>query len=140
MCAVPSICTRTLWCTSYQGHTIQIFVVGALAPHIYLNFLDLQFLKAIRKYTLLSTLYIWRELRTQIFLNLKLLKLSISKFYQLCTCKSYDFSPNLEVIAQKMRLPRPWEVSSSQGRGRPVFQAKTFKFGEKLYFSKVNNW
>ena len=74
------------------------------------------------------------ELRTWIFLDLKPLKLSISKFYQLCTCKSCDFTQNLEAIAQKMRLPRPWEVSSSQGRGRLIFQAKTFKFGEKLYF------
>ena len=77
-------------------------------------------------------LYKWRELRTLIFLNLKRPKLSISKFYQLCTCKSCDFTPNLEVIAQKTCLPRPWEVLSSQGRGRLIFQAKTSKFGEKL--------
>ena len=77
-------------------------------------------------------LYKWRELRTLIFLNLKRPKLSISKLHHLYTCKSCDFVLNLEVIAQKTRLPRPWEVLSSQGCGRPIFQAKTSKFGEKL--------
>ena len=76
--------------------------------------------------------YKWRELHTLIFLNVEQLKLSISKFYQLCTCKSCDFTPNLEVIAQKTCLPRPWEVLSSQGHGRLIFQAKTSKFGENL--------
>ena len=44
----------------------------------------------------------------------------------------YDFSQSLDVVAQKISLPRPWEVQNCFGRQSVLSAPKDFKFGEKL--------
>ena len=60
--------------------------------------------------------------------------------YHLKIIKRCVFSPNLEVVAQKISLPRPWEVSNGQGRGSTIFQAIPIKICEKLTSHEIFNW
>ena len=50
------------------------------------------------------------------------------------------FSPNLEGVAQKISLPRPWEVWNGQGHGSTIFQAIPIKLCEKLTSDEIFNW
>ena len=67
-------------------------------------------------------------------------EVSKPKSNHISTFKSYDFSPNLKVIAQKMSLPCPWEVWKGQGHGRLIFHAAPFKFKRKLNSHVFFNW
>ena len=51
----------------------------------------------------------------------KCFEISLWNFYQLLTYIVFNFSPNLEVLAWKISLPRFWEDKNSKKRGRHVF-------------------
>ena len=54
--------------------------------------------------------------------------------------KIYIFFQNLEGVAQKLSLPRPFILQNSKGRGRPNFWARPSKFWKNIYFLKINKW
>ena len=65
------------------------------------------------------------------FPNLKPLEISSPKFYHLYNCKRNEFSPNLEGVAQKMGLPRPFEVLNVFGGKSILLAPRAVIFGEK---------
>ena len=46
--------------------------------------------------------------------------------------KSYAFSQNVEVVAQKLSPPRPFQFWACKGRGSPNFCARPFKFWSSI--------
>ena len=65
------------------------------------------------------------------FLNLKPLEISSPKFYHLYNYKRNEFSQNLEGVAQKMGLTRPFEVLNVFGRKSILLAPRAVIFGEK---------
>ena len=47
---------------------------------------------------------------------------------------------NFKDLAQKLRLPCPWQVQNWNGRGGRNFWATTSKFWENSYFLKIFKW
>ena len=74
------------------------------------------------------------------FPNLKPLEISLPKFQHFYNFKRNEFSPNLEGVAQKIGLPRPFEVLNVFGRKSKSNAPKAFKFGTKWVPIEVNNW
>ena len=52
----------------------------------------------------------WTGHSTLILPNPEPLEISLPKFQHFYNYKKYDFSLNLKDVAQKLDLPRPWEV------------------------------
>ena len=78
-------------------------------------------------------LKIWTEHSTLILLNLKPLKISSPKFQHFYNYKRNEFSPNLEGVAQKIGLPRPFEVLNGFGRKPILLAPRAVIFGEKQF-------
>ena len=53
---------------------------------------------------------IWMEHSTLILLNLKPFEIALQKFQHIYNSGRNEFSPNLEGVAQKLDLPRPFDV------------------------------
>ena len=73
-----------------------------------------------------------------------IIKMPCFHIYNIFKC---HFKPNQKCqrdmkhpVAQKMRLPRPWEVQNWNGRGGHSFWATISKFCENSYFLKVFKW
>ena len=74
------------------------------------------------------------------FPNLKPLEVSLPKFPHFYNFKRNEFSPNLEGVAQKIGLPRPFDVLNILG-GKSIFLVpRAFIFGEKRVFVKMYKW
>ena len=55
-------------------------------------------------------LKIWTEHSTLILLNLKPFEIALQKFQHIYNTERNEFSPYLKDVAQKLDLPRPFDV------------------------------
>ena len=62
------------------------------------------------------------------------------KFQHFYNLGRNEFSPNLKGVAQKLGLPRPFEVLDVFGGKSKSEAPKAFKFGAKWVPIEVNNW
>ena len=85
-------------------------------------------------------LKIWTEHFTLILLISISFELVQQKFQHFYNLERYEFSPNLKGVAQKMDLPRPFEVLNVFGRKSKSNAPKTFKFSTKKVPIEVSNW
>ena len=85
-------------------------------------------------------LKIWTEHSTLILLNLKPLKISSPKFQHFYNYKRNEFSPNLEGVAQKIGLLRPFEVLNVFGGKSISLAPRAFIFGEKRVSIEMHKW
>ena len=85
-------------------------------------------------------LKIWTEHSHWFLLNWKPLRISQQKFQNFYNSGRNEFSPNLKGVAQKMDLPRPFEVLNVFGGKSKSNAPKAFKFGTKWVPIEVNNW
>ena len=61
-------------------------------------------------------------------------------YYHLNIFKKYEFSQNLEDVAQKLSLPRPFLFWACQGRGSSNFLARSSKFWPSMDLLWTNKW
>ena len=61
-------------------------------------------------------------------------------YYHLNIFKKYKFSQNLEDVAQKLSLPRPFLFSACQGHGSSNFLARSSKFWPSMDLLWTNKW
>ena len=73
----------------------------------------------------------WTEHLRVFFPNLKPLEISLPKFQHFYNFKRNEFSPNLEGVAQKIGLPRPFEVLNVFGGKSILLAPRAVIFGEK---------
>ena len=85
-------------------------------------------------------LKIWTEHSTLILLNLKPFEIALQKFQHIYNSGRNEFSPNLEGVAQKLDLPRPFDVLDTFGGKSKSKAPKALKFCTKRVPIKVNNW
>ena len=72
--------------------------------------------------------------------NLKPLEKALQKFQHFYNSWKNWFSPNLEGVAQKLDMPRPFDVLSPFGRKSKSKAPKALKFCTKRVPIEVNNW
>ena len=84
-------------------------------------------------------LKIWTEHSTLILLNLKPFEIALQKFQHNYNFGRNRFSPNLEVVAQKLDLPRPFDVFDTFGRKSKSKAPRALKFGTKWVPIEANN-
>ena len=65
--------------------------------------------------------------------------ISLQKFQYIYN-SGRNFSPNLEGVAQKLDLPRPFDVLDTFGRKSKSKAPRALKFGTKRVPIEVNNW
>ena len=82
-------------------------------------------------------LKIWTEHSTLILLNLKPLRISSPKFQHLYNYERNEFSPNLEGVAQKIGLLRPFEVLNVFGGKSILLAPSVVIFGEKRVSGEI---
>ena len=85
-------------------------------------------------------LKVWTEHSHWFLLNWKLLEISQQKFQHFYNLGRNEFSPNLKGVAQKLGLPRPFEVLDVFGGKSKSKAPKAFKFGTKWVPIEVNKW
>ena len=85
-------------------------------------------------------LKIWTEHSHWFSVNLKPLKISWPKFQHCYNYKRNEFSPNLEVVAQKIGLLRPFEVLNVFGGKSISLAPRAFIFGEKRVSIEMHKW
>ena len=85
-------------------------------------------------------LKIWTEHSTLILLISIPFELAQQKFQDFYNYGRNEFSPNLKSVAQKLGLPRPFEVLDVFGRKSKSEALRVFKFGPKRVPNEVNNW
>ena len=85
-------------------------------------------------------LKIWTEHSTLILLLSIPLKVTQQKFQMFYNKGKNGFSPNLKGVAQKLGLPRPFEVLDVFGGKSKSKAPKAFKFGTKRVPIEVYNW
>ena len=85
-------------------------------------------------------LKIWTEHSHWFSVNLKPLKISWPKFQHCYNYKRNEFSQNLEVVAQKIRLLRPFEVLNVFGGKSISLAPRAFIFGEKRVSIEMHKW
>ena len=54
--------------------------------------------------------------------------------------KSYVFLQNLEGVAQKLSMPRPFQFWTCKGCGSPNFCARPSKFLSDIHLLQINKW
>ena len=84
-------------------------------------------------------LKIWTEHSTLILLILIPFKVG-QQFQNFYNLGRNEFSPNLKGVAQKLGLPRPFEVLDVFGGKSKSKAPKAFKFGTKRVSIEVYNW
>ena len=85
-------------------------------------------------------LKIWTEHSTLILLISKPFEVALPKFQHICNLGKNEFSPNLEVGAQKMGPLWPLEGFDVFGGKSKSKAARAFIFGTKRVPNEVNNW
>ena len=84
-------------------------------------------------------LKIWTEHSTLILLISKPFEVALPKGQHIYNLMNNEFSPNLKGVAQKLDLPRPFEVLDIFGRKSKCKAPRDFKFGKKRLPIEVNN-
>ena len=85
-------------------------------------------------------LKIWTEHSHWFLLNHKLFEITLQKFQHYYNSWRNEFSPNLEGVAQKLDLPRPFDVLDPFGGKSKSKAPKALKFCTKRVPIEVNNW
>ena len=85
-------------------------------------------------------LKIWTGNSHWFSVNLKPLQISLPKFQHFYNYERNEISPNLEGVAQKVCLLRPFEVLNIFGGKSISFAPRTFKFGEKRVSIEMYKW
>ena len=85
-------------------------------------------------------LKIWTEHSTLILLISMPFKVAQQKFQHFYNLRRNEFSPNLKSVAQKMDLPRPFEVLDIFGGKSKSKAPKAFKFNTKWVPIEADNW
>ena len=110
--------------------------VKLLFPQVILSANSIQTYYRIRQ----GLLKIWTEHSHWFSVNLKPLKISWPKFQHCYNYKRNEFSPNLEVVAQKIGLLRPFEVLNVFGGKSISLAPRAFIFGEKRVSIEMHKW
>ena len=85
-------------------------------------------------------LKIWTEHSHWFLLNHKPFEITLQKFQHFYNLERNEFSPNFEGVAQKLDLPRPFDVLDTFGGKSKSKAPNAFKFGTKWVTIEVNNW
>ena len=85
-------------------------------------------------------LKIWTGNSHWFSVNLKPLQISLPKFQHFYNYERNEISPNLEGVAQKVCLLRPFEVLNIFGGKSISFAPRTFKFSEKRVSIEMYKW
>ena len=85
-------------------------------------------------------LKIWTEHSHWFLLNHKPFEITLQKFQHFYDSGRNEFSPNLEGVAQKLDLPRPFDVLDTFGGKSKSKAPKALKFCTKRVPIEVNNW
>ena len=85
-------------------------------------------------------LKIWTSDSHWFSLSLKPLEISLQKFQHSYNSWKSGFSQNLEDVAQKLSLPRPFDVLDVFGRKSKFWAPRTFIFYTQQVPIEFNNW
>ena len=85
-------------------------------------------------------LKIWTEHSHWFLLNQKPFEITLQKFQHFYNSGRNEFSPNLEGVAWKLDLPRPFDVLETFGGKSKSKAPRALKFGTKRVPIEVNNW
>ena len=85
-------------------------------------------------------LKIWTEVSHWFLLTLKPLEILKQNFQHFNNLRRYEFWPNLKDVAQKLDLPRPFEVFYIFGGKSKFWAPMTLIFCTKRVFIEVDNW
>ena len=85
-------------------------------------------------------LKIWMEHSHWFLLNPKPFEIALQKFQHFYNSGRNEFSPNLKDVAQKLDLPRPFDVLYTFGGKSKSEAPRALKFCTKRFPIEVNNW
>ena len=80
----------------------------------------------------------WTEHSTLILLNLKPFEIALQKFQHIYNSERNEFSPNLEDVAQKLDLPRTFDVLETFGGKSKSKAPRASKLGKNTFLSELH--